>query len=56
VTDNEPFIIKWVMRPLLIGNLLSNLGEMEEYLNKEGGDLDYTVVRPPGLSDKPSTG
>jgi hypothetical protein len=56
VTENEPFAIKWILRPLFIGNILNNLGEMEEYLNKEGGDLDYTTVRPPGLSDKSSTG
>ncbi|XP_048747517.2 flavin reductase (NADPH)-like [Ostrea edulis] len=56
VTENEPFLIKWILRPLFIGNLLNNLGEMEEYLDKEGRDIDYTVVRPPGLSDQPSSG
>ncbi|XP_062602722.1 flavin reductase (NADPH)-like [Saccostrea cucullata] len=56
VTDGEPFIIRWILRPLFIGNLLTNLGEMEDYLNKECPDIDYTSVRPPGLSNQPSTG
>lgn len=55
-TDGEPFIIRWILRPLFIGNLLNNMGEMEEYLNKECQDIDYTVVRPPGLSNQPSKG
>lgn len=32
------------------------MGEMEDYLNKECQDIDYTVVRPPGLTNQPSTG
>lgn len=55
-TDGEPFIIRWILRPLIIGNLLHNMGEMEDYLNKECRDIDYTVVRPPGLTNQPSTG
>lgn len=55
-TDGEPFIIRWILRPLFIGNLLHNMGEMEDYLNKECQDINYTVVRPPGLTDQPSTG
>lgn len=55
-TDGEPFIIRWILRPLIIGNLLHNMGEMEDYLNKECQDIDYTVVRPPGLTNQPSTG
>lgn len=55
-TDGEPFIIRWILRPLIIGNLLHNMGEMEDYLNKECQDINYTVVRPPGLTDQPSTG
>lgn len=55
-TDGEPFIIRWILRPLIIGNLLHNMGEMEDYLNKECQDINYTVVRPPGLTNQPSTG
>ena len=37
----------------MIGRQLDNMYEMEEWLAKECQDIDYTVVRPPRLSDKP---
>lgn len=30
--------------------------EMEQYLEKECSDLNWTVVRPPGLQNVPATG
>ena len=35
----------------MIGRQLDNMYEMEEWLAKECQDIDYTVVRPPRLSD-----
>lgn len=35
VIDGELFIIRWILRLLIIGNLLYNMGEMEDYFNKE---------------------
>lgn len=32
------------------------MGKMEDYLNKECQDINYTVVRPPGLTNQPSKG
>lgn len=32
------------------------MAEMEEYLDKECSDIDYTVVRPGGLTNLPSSG
>nr|XP_022338349.1 uncharacterized protein LOC111133908 [Crassostrea virginica] len=55
-TEGEPFMIKWILRPLFIGNLLHNMGEMEDYLSKDCQDINFTVVRPPGLTNQPSTG
>ena len=33
-------------------HLLTNMREMEQYLESEASDLDWTVVRPGGLNDK----
>ena len=33
-------------------HLLTNMREMEQYLEAQAGDLDWTVVRPGGLNDK----
>ena len=55
-TEGEPFMIKWMLRPLFIGNVLKNMGEIEDYLSKDCQDINFTVVRPPGLTIQPSTG
>ncbi len=47
-----PTIYKMVLRPM-IGRQLDNMDEMENYILKEGSDLDYTIVRPPRLLDSP---
>jgi hypothetical protein len=44
-----------VLRPM-IGRQLDNMDEMENYILKEGSDLDYTIVRPPRLLDAPLLG
>lgn len=53
---NDPFIINWVLKPLFLGQSLKNMGEMEDYLEKECPDIEYTSVRPPQLTDSESSG
>lgn len=48
------FIINWILVPL-IKPVLTNMYQMEEHLRDHCGDLDYTVVRPPGLGSGPLT-
>ncbi|XP_061170904.1 uncharacterized protein LOC133180375 [Saccostrea echinata] len=55
VTEGEPFLMKWILRPLFIGKVLENIGEMEDYLNQECQDIDFTTVRAPGLTNGTST-
>ncbi|XP_046349214.2 flavin reductase (NADPH)-like [Haliotis rufescens] len=50
-----PFVIKWILRPLILKNILLNMGQMEDYL-AECGDIDYTVVRTAELTKDESTG
>ena len=32
------------------------MSEMEDYLKESCTDIDYTIVRPPGLTNDPSSG
>jgi hypothetical protein len=43
-------MFKLVIRPM-IGRHLDSMFVMEQYLEKECQDLDYTIVRPPRLVD-----
>ncbi|XP_052784640.1 uncharacterized protein LOC128220321 [Mya arenaria] len=52
----DPFIVNWVLKPLLLGQTLRNSGEMEDFLETECPDVRYTSVRSPELSDSESTG
>lgn len=47
-------LIRFLLLPL-IRSVLSNMHEMEQML-VESEDLNWTVVRPPGLRNLPSTG
>ena len=49
------FFLRWVLFPL-IGSVLDDMRTAEEYLLSHGMDLQYTVVRPPGLGDGTVTG
>ncbi|XP_071085039.1 flavin reductase (NADPH)-like [Haliotis cracherodii] len=51
-----PWIIRWVLRPLFLRNILPNMAEMEDYLSESCTDIDYTVVRPPGLTNDQASG
>ena len=51
-----PFVINWILKPTFLRNVLKNMGEMEDYINDNCTDLNYTIVRPPGLANNPVTG
>lgn len=53
---DEPRIIKYFLRPIFLGSTLKSMSEMEDYLKESCTDIDYTVVRPPGLTNDPSLG
>ena len=52
---NDSWFIRWFLIPL-IRPLLDNMRESEEFLEAECGDLNYTVVSPPGLTNNPKSG
>lgn len=53
--EKYPFIFRILIRPML-GRHLDSMFIMEEYLENECKDLDYTIVRPPRLMDTPIIG
>ncbi|XP_045199849.2 flavin reductase (NADPH)-like [Mercenaria mercenaria] len=54
--SSDPFMINWVLKPLFLGQSLKNMGEMEDYLETECPDIEYTSVRPPQLTNAETTG
>ena len=46
----------WLIKPLLLKKVLRNMGAMESYLVENCPDINYTVVKPPGLSNAAKTG
>ncbi|XP_076096759.1 flavin reductase (NADPH)-like [Mytilus galloprovincialis] len=55
-TPEEPRIIKYFLRPIFLSSTLKSMSEMEDYLKESCSDIDYTVVRPPGLTNDPTSG
>ena len=53
---NDAFMINWVFKPLFLGESLHNMGEMEDYMSTECQDIEYTSIRPPRLTNDPSSG
>ncbi|KAM4745377.1 flavin reductase (NADPH)-like isoform 1-T2 [Anableps anableps] len=49
----SPFLIRFLLLPM-IRNVLSNMYEMERFLQKTE-DINWTVVRPPGLKNLGAT-
>ncbi|XP_057688174.1 flavin reductase (NADPH)-like isoform X2 [Corythoichthys intestinalis] len=49
----SPYLIRFLLLPL-IRSVLSNMWEMEQYL-RQVDDINWTVVRPPGLKNLPSS-
>ncbi|XP_053559346.1 uncharacterized protein LOC128649864 [Bombina bombina] len=52
--QNSSFFVRNLLIPL-IKSVLTNMHEMEQYLEKECSDLNWTVVRPPGLQNYPAS-
>lgn len=52
---NSGFLVNWVLIPF-IRPILNNMLQMEKSIESSCSDLDYTVVRPPGLSNGLKTG
>lgn len=46
---SHPLYHEWIMRPLVLGRVLSDMLRMETYLRVECSDMNYTVVKPPHL-------
>ncbi|XP_025079480.1 uncharacterized protein LOC112555334 [Pomacea canaliculata] len=51
-----PRIITWFLKPTFLRNILANMAEMENFLQEKCSDINYTVVRPPGLNNNPLSG
>lgn len=49
------FLANWILVPIL-RPMLTNMRQMETYLEATCPDINYTVVRPPRLSQAPKTG
>ncbi|XP_078571504.1 flavin reductase (NADPH)-like [Branchiostoma floridae x Branchiostoma japonicum] len=53
--SNPPFfLMRWIIKPLFLGRVLTNMAQMEKYL-QECEDINFTVVRPPHLTMGPVT-
>lgn len=50
----SPFLIRFLLLPM-IRSILTNMYEMEKMLQKTD-DINWTVVRPPGLKNQPASG
>ncbi|CAL4141333.1 unnamed protein product [Meganyctiphanes norvegica] len=49
------FLVNWLLVPFL-KPVLTNMREMEVLLEETAQDINYTVVRPPGLTNNPPSG
>jgi biliverdin reductase / flavin reductase len=52
-TENN-WVLQWILKPMLFAGFIHNMALMKTILEKS--HLDYTIVRPPGLTNKPATG
>ncbi len=48
------WVLQWILKPVLFAGFIYDMALMETIL--EESNLDYTIVRPPGLTNKPATG
>lgn len=51
-SSDESFLHRWFYRPFVKGRTLDDMAKMEDYLRTECSDINYTVVRPPKLTDE----
>ncbi|XP_071800986.1 flavin reductase (NADPH)-like [Asterias amurensis] len=52
--DGGPFAQEWIFKPiagLILGRILTSMSLMESFLIKDCQDINFTIVRPPGLGD-----
>ncbi|KAI8498234.1 hypothetical protein Bbelb_241780 [Branchiostoma belcheri] len=49
-----PFIVRWFIKPVFLGRVLTNMAQMEQFL-QGCDDINFTVVRPPHLTMGPVT-
>ncbi|KAJ0039431.1 hypothetical protein NL108_014240, partial [Boleophthalmus pectinirostris] len=49
----SPYFIRFLLLPM-IRSVLTNMFQMEQFLQK-ANDIDWTVVRPPGLRNQPAS-
>jgi len=57
-TDDDPsygFFVRWILKPLFIGRNLDDMARMENFLEEHCQDVNFTVVRPPGLGKEGPT-
>ncbi|XP_048577926.1 flavin reductase (NADPH) isoform X1 [Nematostella vectensis] len=54
-TPGGPFSLEWIIKPLLLNGMLKDMGVMEHMIEKEEG-INYTIVRPAGLTNDPPNG
>lgn len=54
-SESQGFLLRWLLIPMLRPKLI-NMRQMEKYLETECSDINYTVVRPPGLTNGTASG
>ena len=40
---------RWIFKPVFVAHISADMERMEDYIEKT--DLNYTIVRPPGLTN-----
>ncbi|XP_072049927.1 flavin reductase (NADPH)-like [Amphiura filiformis] len=48
--DKGPFVMDWFIKPLFLKKIKKDMGAMEEYMIG-CEDINYTIVKPPGLGN-----
>ena len=47
----NPWYFEWIIRPFLIGGILSDIAIMEDFIESANpAEMNYTIVRPPQLT------
>ena len=53
---DESKVMTYFLRPLILNKILKSMAEMDDYVQQSCSDIDYTIVRPPGLTNGQSSG
>ncbi|MEZ4300042.1 MAG: NAD(P)-binding oxidoreductase, partial [Polyangiaceae bacterium] len=51
---NSTRFFEWIIRPLFLRHIYEDMAVMDERI--EASDVEWTILRPPRLLDKPATG